>query len=667
LHGAGLVRTKENNRMKPKGAWLIGGWTVLGLLATRLPARAEGIQDFKLARAIPADTMLLVETRDHPGREFLDQQFKRVWAAVEKQGFDRDLRRLLRGMIQQKEGNVEEFDQQWQQISDLCAAVNWSTLAQREFAFAMKLGLPMGADFVLLMMPPEDQLAKDFEGLSALLKSLAGLAPEGMLQLSTEGEGEVVLHRLSVGQQTPPVGLTLARHKDVVLIGFGSSMVEQSLALLRGESDPNTAALPSTDRFKQAFKRLPPPADEFYFIDLSKIFTQCRGFAKMLAGLWQPVTTQAATQPGQPAGSQLAFLEPLIDAIDIWDYLAGVESTQGLKTTGDEIAVLREEAKSRPLRQALYGGHPVRQPLKYIPQEATGVHVCGGMDFGALYHAVIDFVAKEVPQGDDLIARWKQVQEDAGFDVQEDLLSWLGGGFASFTATRTSVYAPEWVYIVEVRDEQKARETLEDLCQRLNELLQPRNGSVEDAKLPGAEGFKQVVVPMRYAMIPGLGQPVLGIHDGHLLIGNSPKIIALALEVAAGEKENFAKNERFINEGLPLAENVTAFSFKDLSRFGQELGQKFAIAGLAQMFMPPQVTKDPAVLTILSVVNKIGNVVRTLDFYRSSCTVSTFDGKVGTTKTVTNYQEPPKPKPTTQEQPGAEEGAEAAPAGKQPE
>ena len=85
--------------MKRKSGWLSGGLTLLVLLAATWPARAGGLEDFKLTRAIPADAMIAIHHRGHAGQEFVNEQYKRVWAAVEKQGFDRDLKRLMRGAI----------------------------------------------------------------------------------------------------------------------------------------------------------------------------------------------------------------------------------------------------------------------------------------------------------------------------------------------------------------------------------------------------------------------------------------------------------------------------------------------------------------------------------------------------------------------------------------
>lgn len=652
--------------MKRKVAWLSGGLTLLVLLAAAVPARASGLDDFKLTRAVPADAMIAVHHRGHAGQEFVNKQYERVWAAVEKQGFDRDIKRLLRGLVQEQEGDVVKFDEQWQTINDLSAKVAWSKLCERESAFALKLGMPTGAEFVLLLMPPADQVAPDFEGLAAILKQIVTLAPEGTFALSSEGEGETVTHKLSPASQMPPMSLTLARQKDVILVGFGSGLVEQSLALLSGKGEAG-ATLASTERFQQAMKRLPPPADGLHFIDVTRVMAQMRTFAQM--GAQMMAAMEPTSQPAEtPAAGPLDFLPKIVDQLDMWEYLAGASTTEGMKTTAANVVMLREDAKSRPLFKAFYGPGPLRDPLKFIPKEATAVNVSGGVDFAALYKALHDFVGKEVPEGAEHLAQWTKTQEEAGFDIEKDLLSWLGGGFATFTAPRASAYVSEWVLILGVRDEAKANSALNDLTTRLDTSLKESNGGVEDAKIEGAEGFKRVILPAFAAMIPGLGRPVFGVKDGHLFVGNSPEIVTLALDVGAGKHDNFSKSERYAKEGLPLGENVTGYQFKDLSKLGEELGQAFAITGMLSMMMPPEAQKNPALITLLSMANKLGSVVRTLDFFRSSCAVTTFDGKASTTKELTNYQEPPKPKttaPSTQDAPATEPPA-AKPAAEKP-
>lgn len=649
--------------MKCKGAWVIGSLTLLLGLVVAQPAVAGGIDDFRLTRAIPADAMVAYHTRDHAGQEFVQKQFERVWAAVEKQGFDRDFKRLMRGAMQDAGEDVEQFDAQWQKITDLAAGIPWSQLCAREFAFALKIGMPAGAEFVFLAMPAEDQVSKGFDGLSAILKELTTLAPPDTFVLNTEGEGETVTHKLSIPNSMPPMSLTLARHKDVLVMGVGATLVEQSLALLSGQTEAGAGALLASERFQKAFKRLPAPKDSLYFIDAGKVMSQMREFAKMAAQMMPPGTQPAE---GETPVSPLAFLPKVVDELDLWDQIAGVASTDGMQTTSEQIKVLREDAKSRPMFKVVYGNGPVKDPLKFVPQDATAVSVGSGLDFAALYKLALDFITREVPQGKDLVAQWNAQQEEFQFNVEEKLLSWLVGNYVSFTSARSSAYVSEWVFILGVRDEAKANAALADLLTRLNDMLVPQSGGVEDAAIEGADGFKRIMLPAMLAMLPGLGKPVLGIKDGHLFVANSPEAVKAALATGAGQGENFSKSERFQKEGLPLGKDVTAFAFKDLTKLGDELAQSFAMVGIMQMMMPPEAAKDPAVVTLLSVINKIGRVAKTLDFYRSSCSMTTFDGKASLTKEVTNYQEPPKPKApeaTTEEAPAEAEPA-AKPAGK---
>jgi hypothetical protein len=130
------------------------------------------------------------------------------------------------------------------------------------------------------------------------------------------------------------------------------------------------------------------------------------------------------------------------------------------------------------------------------------------------------------------------------------------------------------------------------------------------------------------------------------------------LDVAAGKAEDFSQNERFQKEGIPPDGKVTALSFTDLTKLGEELGQMLQMAPMIGM-MAPDVMKNPLAQGVLNMVGKLGRVVKRLDFFQSSASRTTFDGKTVVMKTVTTYREPPvvtKPKPTGTE--GESEEAE---------
>ncbi len=625
--------------------WRLGAAMLVGLCALATSTKAD-ISAYKLSRAVPADSMICVHTRNHDGMSFVTEQFERVWDAICKQNFDRDIRRMIRGAIKENGGDIEAFDEQWQKITDLAAGVEWAGLAGQEFTFAMRLAPPFGADFVYLLIPTAGQLDADYEGLSAVLDNLVGLAPPETFDVATEKRAECVIKRITVAGGVVPVKLTLARHGDVLLLGIGSSMADQVLALLDGEGGAE-ATLASTERFKKAFAQLPDGADSMYFIEVGKLMEQGRAFAEMGAAA---AAAEAPAVEGEPAPNPLGFLPKIVDALDIWEYVAGVSSTDGLQTRTEEIVLLRDDAKSRPLYKVFYSNPPLKQPLKYIPAIATDVSVNSGIDLHALYTEAIRFVRDEVPEGDEMIAQWDAVRAEMPIDVEQDLLSWIDGSMATFSAPIPTPFLPGSVWILKVSDEEKANAALQQLCVLLDSLLVEQNGGVEDAELEGAEGFKRVILPPMFAMIPGLGRPIFGIKGGHLFIGNGPEIVTSALEAGAGQADNFTKNERFLAEGLPLSAQVVAFSFQDLSKLGEQLGQILPAIAFG-MRMMPDVSNNPMLSGLLGILTKAGNVCKELDFFKSTCSVTTFDGRQAYCTTLTNYQEPPKPKssPTTED------------------
>ncbi len=629
------------------------------LLTVVLPAaRAEGLDDFTLTKAIPADAFLAVHARDHDGKEFINKQYARVWAEIRKVRFDKDIKRLFKAVRQEglpPGAEIEGFEEQWQQMYDLWTAVDWADLGKREFAMGMKQGFPT-VEFVLLMMPPEDQLKDSFEGLGGVLKTLVELSPESF-QLTTEEDGPTVIHKVAIVGAPFPLGLTLARHNDVIMIGFGPTMAEQALALLRGEGGE---ALAASERFKGAFKKLPAPTDELVFFDIAKFMGQMRqtiSSATMMAEAGAPAE-------GEPGYEEFVMWKALpnkiMDAIDMFEYLASVKTTNGKVTTEDSITVLREDAKSHALYPVIAGNKPLADPLKYVPENAGEFWATSGIDLHALYQAVVKIIREDVPGGEEKVAKLealKDAETGPGIDIENDIFAWIGGGFTTFSVPGPTPYSPsEMVFMLGVRDEAKAREMIDRLLALVEPMLVNQNGSIVDAEIEGAEGFKSVVYPM-LAML-GMNKPTIGVKDGWLFVGSSPNMIVTTTGVAAGKQANFSKNERFLKEGILPDGSVTSLSFSDLTKLGDELGSVLQMVPMIGM-MAPDLMKDPKMASLLGIIGKAGRVVRKLDFFQSSASRSTFDGKMFVTKCIKTYREPPapkKPKPMSTESESAEVG-----------
>ncbi len=609
----------------------------LCLLAAAAPLRAADVNDFKLSQAVPGNSVLVLHARDHAGMEWVEKQYARVWRAVEELHFEQDLTNLMKALAEESGEDSAEMEAAFQKVGDACMAVDWAALAGREFTMAMALEFPT-VNFVFLMMPEEGKTDAQFESLSQLAKMLVNMAPPGELSLATTGEGSQTVHRVSITNAPLPIGIVLARHQDIILMGFGS-LAEQSLAMLQGEGgDP----LHKSDRFRNAVKPLPKAGETLFFMDVAMMMQQVRSVISQGISMADPqgnmMTEMERTLPGK-----------LVDEFDIFETVAEVTMTNGMKTTTNMVTQFKSSANVKPFYQFLFGGGQLDQPMRYFPKEALNCAAYSGLNIDALYKGTMNFVKNNVPDGESLINEMqvqlqtlKSPDQPFPIDVENGIIAAIGGEFRTFSIPGRSAYSPpEWAMMVSLRDEQRFGDIYNRAMGMVSGMLEAQQqGSLNDAKIDGADGFKVLASPM-LIMLPQVGTPTFGIKDGYLMMASSPRTIALALKTAAGENDNFSKNERYAKEGLPLKSGVTSYSFADMTTLGDDLSQVLAIFPMMMAFNPAM-GKNPAAKTLIGVTNKLSRVVRKLDFFQSTCSTSQMNGNTLTTTTVMNYREPPK-------------------------
>jgi hypothetical protein len=483
------------------------------------------------------------------------------------------------------------------------------------------------------MAPPSDKVEDDFAGLTAILKVFQELAPNE-LKLTETDEGETAVRRLGWANAQIPVGVFLARRDNTLLLAVGTTLPEQILALM--DSGDGEGSLAATARFKEAFKGLPAPKDELSYVDISRLVQQGRRFVKAA------MMSTAPPEGDAQAEKVMALPDKIADFFDIFEYSASVKSTDGLKSVSHCVTLLKEGAEDAPLYKIFLKNGQISEPLKFIPVDATDMSVSGGIDLSAAYDAIIEFVKTNVPDGAAHIEAWNANQETQGIHVREDILSWLGGQFTSFTVPGKTPYSPpDWVLMVSVTDEAKAREMLERGLAAIAEPLKQQSGSIADAVIEDTVGFKSIVHPL--AGMVGMTRPTVGVAHGALVLGSSPKIIARSFDVAGGKEDSFAKSERFRKEGVEFSGPINAISFTDESNLGQELGQVLQMVPMLTA-MPPmnQMFSDPRAAGLLRMVSKLGPVVQQLDFLLSTSSVSKIEGRRILTQTISNYQKPAK-------------------------
>ncbi len=607
-------------------------------LAAAAGAFAKGLDDFSLTKAIPSDVFVAIHTRGHDGQAWLNKQFARLAEEAEKARFDRDFKRMFKKIAAEEGEDAEKFDEHWQKVSDLLAAVEWFKLADREYAFCMRFG-EMMPEFVSLMMPATDKVGPNFDGLAGLMKNLASL-DETKIALTSDTQGDTTTHRLSIKDAPFPVVVTLARHKDVIVFGFGPTLVEQSLALLGGKEGKSLA---STPRFQEAFKKIAVPTDAATFVDQKVLFRQ----GKAMVDQWIKLSAGNAPKEGEPGYEDYArgvkIPGKLFDMMDIFEYSAGSRTTDGMKTSADQISVLRDDAKGKLLYQVMFTNPPLKNPLNFVPKECSDFSVSAGINVKALWDGVVKMLKEDIPEGEEALAGIEEMKKE-GFDIEKDLLSWIQGGFVTLSQPGPNQYAQgDMVFMLKVSDEAKAKEQLDKLVAMVEPMMGPKDqasGSIAPATIEGAEGFRTVNHQM-LAMMGGIA-PTFGVHGGWMIIGTNPKFIEKSLATAAGKSENVSKSERFQKEGLAPGGDVLSVSWSDTTKLGENLGTVLGMLPMATMGNP-ELAKNPAIDALVGMAPKIGRVLRKLDFLQSSASISTMESGAVRQKSLTNYREPPAP------------------------
>lgn len=615
-------------------------FALLVAMSASLPALAD-MKDFSLMRAIPDNVAMVAHSRKHSGMDFVDKQGERFMKALIDAHLEKDIQKMFREIAKQSQGPdasdsaSQEFDQHWQQFSDMIGAIDWESLVDNEFAFAMKFEFPQMVQMVMLSQPKSGETSEAFNGLSKIAQQLVAMAPEGNVALATEGSGSNVTHYITFTQIPVPMAITLARHEDAIMLGIGQSLPEQTLMLLR-EGEGTTIA--STARFQKAFAALPAPEDMVFFADMDKMFKQLNGMIEQGMGAFAPPVEEGDAR----AAKERALPRNLMNEFDAIDYVAEVATTDGKRTKAAAVAVVKPSSQDKLIYKLMLSGGGLKDPLKYVPQEASSFSVFSGFDLMAAYLDIREFIRDHAPDGEMMLTQFDEGKKEIPFDLENDVLKVIGGKGVTFATPGKSTYSPgDWVMTMALNDADHAATKLQELVEFADAAMKQNNqGAINPANIPGVEGFRTVQSPM-LVMMPGMSTPTFGIKDGWFFLGSSPKIMAKAFATASGDAPNFSQNERFQKEGIPLGSEVYYASFADKTKMGDEMSQALAMIPMMGMFVP-DINKEPAGRAIMSMATKMSKVVRKLDFFQSSASKTTFDGTTMKTESVMNYREPPQ-------------------------
>lgn len=613
------------------------------------PAVAEtDLSRFSLVDAVPSDAFITVSARTNPERQFLNEYWEEVFKAFHESGILTDVWDLIMGFVDDED--LDAVEDLAERFGDLCGKVKFNDLFEKEFLYAARFetslpGIPMLYEGVIVGRSDKKKARANYDAITAVLYEVARLIDaenEGSVSVTENKEHGATIAMLGI-PEAPGIGFGVAVREDVVVISLvGEAIMDNTLALLDGTS--KAKRLKDSKRFQSAFSKLPAAEDTIVFFDLSGMLGTMQS---MFDGI-KKASVHSEPEKGNGETEKARVFNTvckLMDDISIFDYIATVEWTDGYRVYSDTIIPVKDGATASPLYDVFTSGKPLKRFEKYIPKEAESFTVSAGIDLNELYTYLISFVDKQVPGGSEFIEQFAELQEEWELDIGKDVLGLIDGASASFTIDK------DFVFMIKVTDEKKVEKQLDRLIEFANGLFGPEQSLITSTVPLGKERkIRQISHPMM--MMAGIvTPPVIGCVDGYLMVGSSAKTVKTCLNTADDKHPNITKNKRWQKEAVIPDESIHSISFTDETKFAQQmqeliggLSMGFGMVGMMGMMggdMPPEA--QAIFSEIPTILAKLGPVAGKLNFYQSSASYETFDGKMWCAHQVQNYKKP-KPK-----------------------
>jgi len=622
---------------------------VTGSVGTQAFAQTD-MSKFPLARAIPDDAFIAVAAKQNPDRKFLDAYWAEVSQAFFNSGFLDELWDLIGDTMPANQLDVME--ELREQFSDLAAQVDWGQLLEKEMIYAgrfAQLGEPgIIYEGILIGRLDKKSAKTNYKALKGLLEEICKFAvaktgEEGLAVTESKSHGAKVATLAHA--DAPGVGVKLAVRGDLIFLCFGATAIfDDALDLL--QDDAKGKRLIESTRFKAAIEQLPPAEDVITFFDAEGMFGTFRGFASSI-GAAAKLHQDKQGPGGEADESAVVFkaIDTLLADISIIDSVASVEWTDGYRVYSDTITTVRKGGKTSPLYKIITSGKPLKHFETFIPKEADSFSVCAGIDLAGVYDYLTGFVEENAPDGADMIATFDEMQAEWGIDIKKDVLELFTGASVGIKIGKN------WAILLDVTNEKKVEAQIDRLLTTVNNMLGQENALMISSVDVGAKAeFRQISHPMMM-IVGGMSPPVLGCTNGHFVLGSSARIVRKCIQTAAGKHPNITESERWLAEALAPEGKVTSVSFTDETHTAQELQEAIAglsmglgMVGMFAMDAPPEMRKIFSALPPL--LNKLSPVAAKMNFYKSSASYSSFDGRRWYSRQVQNYKKPnERPKP----------------------
>ena len=574
------------------------------LAASALPSWSVQAADLDIKKIAPTDAHTIVYCKKNSERDYQAEYLADAWKTFRD---ERIAERIYDIAVKKAPAeDVAKLQEGWKQIQTALEPINLEALTDaEEFALFNTIIGPFGHTVLAVRLSDED--AEDYrQGVGNLFDVIQKWSEDKVTASTTEASGGKIT-RLQIPEDCP-YQPAVACVSDLFLVSTSDVLLAQSLARLENDSAESKF---DDSRLKEALAELPEAEDALTFFDANELF-------KGLEGIGDFIRTEAADDDEEKKKNverAIGILNRAIKEFDVIEYEVVVEYTEDEQNRVAALGKVADGLETTLLGRAVSGGEPFEDWQSWVPADATAYSMSTGINLHEIYAGVMSFVREEIPEAHETLDQWAAMQDKVGVNLDEDILQAFTGENVSITlADKQTVTA------LKCSNPDKIRELLDRAIEGLKQIpaVQAQQIDLVDSDDAALEGFQEVRAAA-LAMTPA--KPVIGFHDGWMIIASSPGAAKTFLAVRAGDEKSIKGAESLEKFDLKTEGEAYAVSYSDVGagvRGTADAIDQFAMMapmfmGAAMQGMSPEDMKT--MQEALGLLPSVAKVIRKFDFY----------------------------------------------------
>lgn len=575
-----------------------------------------------IKRAIPSESFLFAYQRQNPERDYQKKYYADVWKTVqETQIIDRVVGIITSNMDQ---SDVDQATAVLKQIKEAAEPIDLDALmnaSESVYGQMMVVENFPTSQHLFVCRVTTEAASGTVEGMGNLF-DMAAEAAGGVLTVDRSKVGEATVVSLIIPPPAP-FQLTVVAQGDVVLFASSQALAMQGLELM---NSADAECKFDDERLQAGLKKMPEAEDGLTFYDARMQFAQLDGIVEFIR------------QSGGAEGAMIAdVLADVLAQMAIPDYELTVEYTDGNRNLSMTHGKLLPDVEDLAGYKMFGSGEPFKDWSKWIPADATAYSMGTGVNLHALYTWAIPYAREKFPQVQQGLDQFEAAQEAFGVHLDKDILQAFSGEYVSVSmpSAAASLMGPggESAMFLRCQKPERMQELLDRLFNFVLQIPQVQQQQLKITESKDLEGFDEISA-MALQMV-GV-RPVIGFHDGWMVIGSSSGAVKKVLATQAGEADSIAGTDAFKAFGVEIDGPVTSVAYQNLAQNTRNaammVGQMGTMLPGLMAMAGAQANGDEMkpVMEVLGLLPSVAKVIAKFDFLEAQLTVTQAGDEPGT-------------------------------------